>query len=184
ARQCREQNVWEISIGEDLDGLINVLEFAVGIADLCEPLPKGRWPKRAHFFFDQIPEAMACISEVARGADRTRTLPEGVIESAVMREAHRHDAHPRHAKDGFHVLVTRLELTLSQEFRHGMGLRNRVWFKTRKVGHSMFAVRAETRSHVTWIFASVPALHMMAGVSEFPFVETAMSIRFGSFSTD
>src|ERR1700683_129189 len=99
-----------------------------------------------------------------------------------MREAHRHDAHPRHAKDGFHVLVTRLGLTLSQEFRHGMGLWNRVWFKTRQVGHGLLTVRPETKSHVTWIFACTPTLHMMAGASEFPFVETAMSIRFGSLA--
>jgi hypothetical protein len=156
ARERRQQKVGEISLGEDLNAPINLLELALGIADLREPLPKGRWSKRAHLFFDQMPEAMTCFGEVARSAKRTRTLPEGVIEIAIMRETHHHDAHPRHAKDGFHVLVTRLELTLSQEFRHGMEGRNWVWFKTRKVGHRLLTSRA-TRSDVTLIFASARA---------------------------
>src|SRR6516162_6967279 len=104
-----------------------------------------------------MPEAMTCFGKVARRAKRTRTLPEGVVESAIMREAHRHDAHPRHAKDGFHVLVTRLELTLSQEFRHWTDGRNRVWFKTRKVGHRSWTSPAKTKSDVTLIFASARA---------------------------
>src|SRR5690348_515798 len=101
-----------------------------------------------------MPEAMTCIGEVARRAKRTRTLPEDVVESAIMREAHRHDAHPRHAKDGFHVLVTRLQLTLGQEFRHGMDGRNRVWFETRNVGHRLSTSRAKTRSDLTLNFVS------------------------------
>ena len=51
-----------------------------------------------------------------------------------MREAHRQDTHPRHAKDGFHVLVTRLELADGQEFGDGMEGGNRVRLKTRKLG--------------------------------------------------
>lgn len=117
--------------------LIDLLEFALGIADLHEPFPKGRRPKRAHLSFDQTPQTMTGVGEVGRRAKCTRTLPEGSIESPIMREAHRHDAHPRHAKDGLHIFVTRLELTLGQEFRHGMDARNRVWFETGKVEHNL-----------------------------------------------
>jgi len=106
----------------------------------------------------------------SRATRKAYALPaKGRHESAIMRKAHRHDARPRHAKDGFHVLVTRLKLALSQEFRHGMDGRNRVWFKTRKVGHRLLTSRAKTRPYVTLIFASAPGLPQS-------FVETAMSI--------
>ena len=169
----------EISIGEDLDALIDVLELALGIADSCEPLPKGRRPKRAHFFFDQMPEAMACIGEVARGADRTRTLPEGVIESAVMGEAHRDHAHPRHAKDGFHVLVTRLELTLSQDSGTGWGCGIGSGLRRGRLAMACSPFVQQPGPNVKWIFVSAPALHMMAGASEFPFGETERAYASG-----
>lgn len=72
ARKRRQQKVGEISLGEDLDALINLLELALGIADLREPLPKGRWPKRAYLFFDQMPEAMTCIAVKSRDAQSVR----------------------------------------------------------------------------------------------------------------
>jgi hypothetical protein len=37
--EYRQQKVGEISLGEDLDALINLVELALGIADLREALP-------------------------------------------------------------------------------------------------------------------------------------------------